>query len=393
MKTIIKQLEKYFLTALIISLLTTQTLSLTIPQANTETTSKTQSMQSTINSMLPWTNKASFDTPNGNFEHTITSNLTGTQIFAMNPETGDINFIFPTGTPIGTRFNVTVWIYNVTKLFGFQVNLVVDDTLLNITRAWLPTTDPAYVFQGQTQISLGPTFYDIDGDGVNERVLIGASIIGVGSFSGDGLLAIIELEIIYTPPAGTVSCPLNINNTDTKLLDDTLSEITATKIDGYYECVGPPVPEPPHAEFTFSPLEPFAGRMVTFDASASTPNGGTIVSYIWNFGDGTPEIIKTDPVTTHVYASNGTFNVTLTIIDSEGLNDTTWQLITVQFTEINVDLNGDGKVDILDVAPVGLAYGSYPGHERWNELADVNKDGVVNIFDLVLIAMNFGLTL
>jgi hypothetical protein len=200
-------------------------------------------MQSTINSMLPWTNKASFDTPNGNFEHTITSNLTGTQIFAMNPETGDINFIFPTGTPIGTRFNVTVWIYNVTKLFGFQVNLVVDDTLLNITRAWLPTTDPAYVFQGQTQISLGPTFYDIDGDGVNERVLIGASIIGVGSFSGDGLLAIIELEIIYTPPAGTVSCPLNINNTDTKLLDTSISQIPATKVDGYYEYKGFSLPE------------------------------------------------------------------------------------------------------------------------------------------------------
>jgi hypothetical protein len=318
-----------------------------------------------------------------------------TEVRTINPETGNSTFIFPSDTtPIGTRFNATVLVYDVSGLFGFQVNLVVDDTLLNITRAWLPTTDPAYVFHGQMQMPLGPTFYDIDGDGVNERVLVGATeLFGATAFTGNGLLAIIELQIIYTPPAGTVSCPLNINNTDTKLLDDTLSEITATKIDGYYECVGPPVPEPPHAEFTFSPLEPFAGRMVTFDASASTPNGGTIVSYIWNFGDGTPEIIKTDPVTTHVYASNGTFNVTLTIIDSEGLNDTTWQLITVQFTEINVDLNGDGKVDILDVAPVGLAYGSYPGHERWNELADVNKDGVVNIFDLVLIAMNFGLTL
>jgi PKD repeat protein len=318
-----------------------------------------------------------------------------TEVRIINPKTGNGAFTFSSDTtPIGTRFNATVWVYDVTNLFGFQVNLIVNDTLLNITRTWLPMTDPNYVFYGQMQMPLGPSFYDNDGDGVNERVLVGATeLAGAVTFTGNGFLAIIELEITYTPPAGTVSCLLNIDNADTKLLNAGLGEISATKIDGNYKYVGPAAPEPPHAEFTFSPLEPFAGRPVTFDASASIPNGGTIISYIWNFGDGTPEIVETGPVTTHVFTSNGTFNVTLTVIDSEGLNDTTWQLITVQFVEINVDLNGDGKVDILDIAPVGLAFGSYPGNERWNELADVNKDGVVDIFDLVLVAMNFGLTL
>jgi hypothetical protein len=54
------------------------------------------------------------------------------------------------------------------------------------------------------------------------------------------------------------------------------------------------------------------------------------------------------------------------------------------------DLNFDGKVDILDIGIFGKAYGSYPGHPRWNSLADVVRDKVINILDVVMIAKNFG---
>ena len=54
------------------------------------------------------------------------------------------------------------------------------------------------------------------------------------------------------------------------------------------------------------------------------------------------------------------------------------------------DLNGDGKVDVKDVAPVALAFGSYPGHSRWNPLADINKDGKVNVKDVALVSRAFG---
>jgi len=52
------------------------------------------------------------------------------------------------------------------------------------------------------------------------------------------------------------------------------------------------------------------------------------------------------------------------------------------------DLNDDGKVDIRDVAVAAVAFGSHPGHLRWNPIADVNKDNTVNIVDIVLIAKN-----
>lgn len=53
------------------------------------------------------------------------------------------------------------------------------------------------------------------------------------------------------------------------------------------------------------------------------------------------------------------------------------------------DLNGDGKVNIQDLAVVGAAFASSPGHPRWNPVADVNKDNTVDMRDLVQIAVKF----
>jgi hypothetical protein len=56
------------------------------------------------------------------------------------------------------------------------------------------------------------------------------------------------------------------------------------------------------------------------------------------------------------------------------------------------DINGDDTVDMLDIAIVARAFGSYPGHPRWNPQADLNGDGVVDMIDLAMVAINFGKT-
>jgi len=89
-----------------------------------------------------------------------------------------------------------------------------------------------------------------------------------------------------------------------------------------------PIVKPPVAYFDYSPLSPKAGDTVTFNATLSTPNGGTIQWYYWNFND-TTTANETDPITTHAFASPGTYNVTLTIGDDQGFTDTTWRLVTV----------------------------------------------------------------
>jgi hypothetical protein len=252
------------------------------------------------------------------------------------------------------------------------------------------------------------------------------------------------------------------------------------------------------AAFTYSPVPAIKNTPVTFNASASTPNGGYITGFTWDFGDG--NITATaDPVITHVYALYGTYNVTLTVQDSEGLTDSTWQLVEVgrhdvavtevvsyrawvyQGNSVNInvtvlnkgdfaenvtvtlyynitankiigtqynitlfpgqnqtlffvwdttgveychnytitavatipldnnpadntldnvyikvriigDLNGDGKVDIQDLAMASAAFGSYPGHPRWDPRADINKDNRIDIQDIARVSANFGKT-
>jgi parallel beta-helix repeat protein len=69
---------------------------------------------------------------------------------------------------------------------------------------------------------------------------------------------------------------------------------------------------------------------------------------------------------------------------------------TVKATETNMwqrlygDVNSDGVVDIRDIAIFGKAFGSYPGHPRWNQTADLDGNGIINILDGVMIAKNFG---
>jgi len=56
------------------------------------------------------------------------------------------------------------------------------------------------------------------------------------------------------------------------------------------------------------------------------------------------------------------------------------------------DVNGDGKIEITDVAIASAAFGSYPGHPRWNPSADINRDGRVDTKDVAMVSANFGKT-
>ncbi len=54
------------------------------------------------------------------------------------------------------------------------------------------------------------------------------------------------------------------------------------------------------------------------------------------------------------------------------------------------DVNGDGKVDLRDLALAARAFGSTQTSPNWNPATDINGDGVVNMKDLTLIARYFG---
>jgi len=62
------------------------------------------------------------------------------------------------------------------------------------------------------------------------------------------------------------------------------------------------------------------------------------------------------------------------------------------FVNRSPDINGDHTVNIIDLATVGIAFGSTPSSSKWNPSADLNRDNATNIIDLVIVAVYFGQT-
>ena len=65
-------------------------------------------------------------------------------------------------------------------------------------------------------------------------------------------------------------------------------------------------------------------------------------------------------------------------------NSTTFEIILI------ADINGDGKVNILDAILLGGAFGSEPGQPKWDSRCDLNDDLNVNILDAIILGRHFG---
>jgi PKD repeat protein len=88
------------------------------------------------------------------------------------------------------------------------------------------------------------------------------------------------------------------------------------------------IPIPTMASFVFSPLTPEVSQVVNFNGGGSTPGTGRrIVSYSWDFGDGTT---KTGITSTHDYSPSGVYLVTLTVTDDLGQKFMTDKPVTVR---------------------------------------------------------------
>ena len=75
----------------------------------------------------------------------------------------------------------------------------------------------------------------------------------------------------------------------------------------------------PTASFTATPNAGAPPLAVAFDANASTDSDGTIVSYAWDFGDGTT---GTGVTANHTYATAGAFTAQLIVTDDSTASDT-----------------------------------------------------------------------
>ena len=98
--------------------------------------------------------------------------------------------------------------------------------------------------------------------------------------------------------------------------------------DVWYNAISERIDQPPVADAN-GPYTGTEGVAITFDGSGSSDPDGTIVSYLWDFGDGGT---STGQNPTYAYSQAGSYTVTLTVTDDDSATDTDTTSATVADT-------------------------------------------------------------
>ncbi len=108
--------------------------------------------------------------------------------------------------------------------------------------------------------------------------------------------------------------------------------LTVTDNEGAQDVVSKTVPVAaqnmqPVAAFTVSPTAPTVNEWVRFDGTSSSDSDGSIATYRWTFGDGSPAV--TGNVVYHQFTAAGSYSATLTVTDNLGATNSATKTVQV----------------------------------------------------------------
>ncbi len=217
-----------------------------------------------------------------------------------------------------------------------------------------------------------------------------AALIQASQVKGDGPLAVnfvgsgsVDLDGTITSYSwqfgdGTSSSELNPSHTYTSTGVYT-AQLTVTDNDGLTGSASvaievTTVNVAPSAALSLSTASGPAPLTVRLDASQSRDPDGQLVSYTWNFGDGTSQTTAVAYVD-HVYTSSGSFSAAVSVIDNRGASATSAaQSVTVNLSVLRVASVGlrlvsnklEASVQIVGAAGQPISGATVQG--RWSGL-------------------------
>src|SRR4051812_38843831 len=100
----------------------------------------------------------------------------------------------------------------------------------------------------------------------------------------------------------------------------------------------------PVAHAAATPTEGLAPLSVNFSSAGSSDPENTPLTYAWDFGDGSP--VSSAPNPTHVFTTNGSYQVKLTVTDQGGLTGVSNTVVTVgnRTPVVTIETPADGQI-------------------------------------------------
>jgi hypothetical protein len=295
--------------------------------------------------------------------------------------------VCPSSLIIPPRGSITVaaTVTNVTNLYCWQVAIEYNASVINCSALWIPPNDvfhgngtgPLPIMNAPTADGLNCTF--IGALIINEAVNASSGTLFDANFTGmeNGETAIrigTIVNPIWAPPGPTAE------NWYSFLLHPDMTEMPFIEDNGLATVGSVNVTVLPTNDLALTFANVTGAGSVTANKT-STVQAPPLTDLVGQYYD------------VRVTASySGNVTVSLAYDDSNMTQERESSLRMMEYTPILGDVNLDGKVDMKDIGIICMAYGSYPGHPKWNANADINGDNKVDMRDIGTACLNYGKT-
>ena len=277
---------------------------------------------------------------------------------------------------VGESFTIDIDVADVTNehpLYSFGINISFNPDVLLFTGVtegdFLAEQPEGTDFYIRVEQELGWVYFGYTTHGAYDGL------------DGDGTLATASFNATVIGES-----PLNITNPKTELIEmkpigggHVPEPILSTIGNGYFTNLAG---VPPVVSFTYSPEKPRINQDVAFNASASyDPDAaGYLISFAWDFGDGTTKVyvegVNLTATTTHAFAAGGAHSVILTVTDDSEMHNSVTKSVSVRFTH-------DIAVTDVDVPKTEVTVGESVSIDVTvlNEGASTETFNVVALYD------------